>query len=215
MNDNIHKVLSIFLDAIRPFVVGLLRQNFPREPWDKLYYSRLKAHRQIIWNQALRTQGELHSFISLIDYSNLPDFAIGFKHELGTEFGSPDKANKFISYLQELKDIRNKCNHYQMLDNEEIDGTYLYIKQAAKLMKMDELLGEIDKIKNQIQPKAQFFPITSTTPITHTTVNLQEDAPIPAWFTNVYPHYDIRIQTRQCSLRRLISPPDFEISLIG
>ena len=70
---------------------------------------------------------------------------------LGIEFGTPDKANKFISYLQELKDIRNKCNHYQVLDNEEIDGAYLYIKQAAKLMKMDELVSEIDKIKDQEQ----------------------------------------------------------------
>ena len=121
-------------------------------------------------DQALKAQGENQSCISLIDYNNLTDFALGFKQELGIEFGTPDKANKFISYLQELKDIRNKCNHYQVLDNEEIDGAYLYIKQAAKLMKTDELVSEIDKIKDQEQPMA----------------------PIPAWFTNVYPHYDIR-----------------------
>ena len=62
------------------------------------------------------------------------------------EFLIPDIAYKFISYLQELKDIRNKCNHYQALDNEEIEGAYLYIKLAAKLMKMDELVTEIDII---------------------------------------------------------------------
>lgn len=135
MNDKIHKALGIFLDAMRPFVVGFLQQHFPNEPWEGLYFSRLKVPKRATWNQALKAQGENQSCISLIDYNNLTDFALGFKQELGIEFGTPDKANKFISYLQELKDIRNKCNHYQVLDNEEIDGAYLYIKQVAKLMK--------------------------------------------------------------------------------
>ena len=68
----------------------------------------------------MRAQGENQSCMYFIDYNNLPDFAIGFKRELGLEFENLDKANKFISYLQELKDIRNKCNHYQALDNEEV-----------------------------------------------------------------------------------------------
>lgn len=191
MNDKIHKALGIFLDAMRPFVVGFLQQHFPNEPWERLYFSRLKAPKRATWNQALKAQGENQSCISLIDYNNLTDFAPGFKQELGIEFGLPDKANKFISYLQELKDIRNKCNHYQVLDNEEIDGAYLYIKQAAKLMKMDELVSEIDNIKNQEQPMAQ--PVQAMAPPMQTAaVTMREDAPIPAWFTNVYPHYDIR-----------------------
>lgn len=191
MNDKIHKVLGIFLDAMRPFVVGFLQQHFPNEPWEGLYFSRLKVPKRATWNQALKAQGENQSCINLIDYNNLTDFALGFKQELGIEFGTPDKANRFISYLQELKDIRNKCNHYQVLDNEEIDGAYLYIKQAAKLMKMDELVSEIDKIKDQEQPMAQ--PVQAMAPPMQTSVvTMREDTPIPAWFTNVYPHYDIR-----------------------
>lgn len=191
MNDKIHKALGIFLDAMRPFVVSFLQQHFPNEPWEGLFFSRLKPARQTTWNQAMRAQGENQSCMYFIDYNNLPDFAIGFKRELGSDFENPDKANKFISYLQELKDIRNKCNHYQALDNEEIEGAYLYIKQAAKLMKMDELVTEIDNIKGQTQTMVQ--PIVSTPhPSTTTRVNVREDAPIPAWFTNVYPHYDIR-----------------------
>lgn len=191
MNDKIHKALGIFLDAMRPFVVSFLQQHFPNEPWEGLFFSRLKSARQTTWNQAMRAQGENQSCMYFIDYNNLPDFAIGFKRELGSDFENPDKANKFISYLQELKDIRNKCNHYQALDNEEIEGAYLYIKQAAKLMKMDELVTEIDNIKGQTQTMVQ--PIVSTPhPSTTTRVNVREDAPIPAWFTNVYPHYDIR-----------------------
>lgn len=33
MNDKIHKALGIFLDAMRPFVVSFLQQQFPNEPW--------------------------------------------------------------------------------------------------------------------------------------------------------------------------------------
>ena len=192
MNDKIHKALGIFLDAMRPFVVSFLQQHFPNEPWEGLFFARLKPARQTTWNQAMRAQGETQSCMYFIDYNNLPDFAIGFKRELGLEFENLDKANKFISYLQELKDIRNKCNHYQALDNEEIEGAYLYIKQAAKLMKMDELVTEIDNIKGQTQTIVQ-PTATIPQPVTNIQVNaLREDAPIPAWFTNVYPHYDIR-----------------------
>lgn len=192
MNDKIHKALGIFLDAMRPFVVSFLQQYFPNEPWEGVYFARLKPAKQSSWNQAMRAQGDNQSCMNLIDYNNLTDFGIGFKRELGTEFGNPDKANKFISYLQELKDIRNKCNHYQALDNEEVEGAYLYIKQAAKLMKMDELVTEIDNIKGRAQTVVQpmvAIPQPSTTTQMN---NMREDAPIPAWFTNVYPHYDIR-----------------------
>ena len=191
MNDKIHKALGIFLDAMRPFVVSFLQQHFRNEPWEGLFFARLKPAKQATWNQAMKAQGENQSCMYFIDYNNLTDFAIGFKRELGTEFGNPDKANKFISYLQELKDIRNKCNHYQALDNEEIEGAYLYIKQAAKLMRMDELVAEIDNIKGQSQTIVQPTVAISQTTI-NTQVKVREDAPIPAWFTNVYPHYDIR-----------------------
>lgn len=191
MNDKIHKALGLFLDAMRPFVVSFLQQHFPNEPWEGLFFARLKPARQATWNQAMKAQDEKKSCMYFIDYNNLPDFAIGFKRELGAEFGNPDKVNKFISYLQELKDIRNKCNHYQALDNEEMEGAYLYIKQAAKLMKMDELVAEIDNIKGREQAVAQPI-VAASQPSANTAVNVREDAPIPAWFTNVYPHYDIR-----------------------
>lgn len=92
MNDKIHKALGIFLDAMRPFVVSFLQQQFPNEPWEGLFFARLKPARQTTWNQAMRAQGENQSCMYFIDYNNLPDFAIGFKRELGLEFENPDKA---------------------------------------------------------------------------------------------------------------------------
>jgi hypothetical protein len=191
MNDKIHKALGIFLDAMRPFVVSFLQQTFPEEPWEGVYYSKLNPDKQATWNQALRAQGENKSCVNLVDYNNLPGFAISFKRELATELGGMKEANKFISYLQELQDLRNKCSHYQKLDTDEVDGAYLYIKQSAKLLKMDELATEIDNIKNQLPPITAQAPVTVAPPVT-SAVNYSEDAPIPAWFTNVFPHYDIR-----------------------
>ena len=146
-------------------------------------FARLKPARQTTWNQAMRAQGENQSCMYFLTTITCP-----FRHCSNgnwLEFENLDKANKFISYLQELKDIRNKCNHYQALDNERDRGAYLYIKQTAKLMKMDELVTEIDNIKGQTQTIVQ-PTATIPQPVTNIQVNaLREDAPIPAWFTNV------------------------------
>ena len=97
MNDKIHKALGIFLDAMRPFVVSFLQQHFPNEPWEGLFFARLKPARQTTWNQAMRAQGENQSCMYFIDYNNLPDFAIGFKRELGLEFENLDKARTSVT----------------------------------------------------------------------------------------------------------------------
>ena len=60
MNDKIHKALGIFLDAMRPFVVSFLQQQFPNEPWEGLFFARLKPARQTTWYQDMRAQGETH-----------------------------------------------------------------------------------------------------------------------------------------------------------
>ena len=75
MNDKIHKALGIFLDAMRPFVVSFLQQHFPNEPWEGLFFARLKPARQTTWNQAMRAQGENQScmyFICLLYRSPSP-----------------------------------------------------------------------------------------------------------------------------------------------
>ena len=54
MNENIFQALGIFLDAMRPFLVSVLSNHFPGEPWEGFFFSRLSATKQEQWNQAER-----------------------------------------------------------------------------------------------------------------------------------------------------------------
>lgn len=148
--------------------------------------------------------------------------------------GNSKEANKLISYLQEIQEVRNKCNHYQPLDEDKIDRAFGTMKLVAKLLQMPDLVTEIDTIKNrENEPTIQIETLVTTE--ASSTVSFSEDSLLPAWYTNVYPHYDIRngsldesvlqqtlvkwlwasdkkcIATRPCSLKKPISQPDCAI----
>ena len=53
-NENIFQALGIFLDAMRPFLVSVLQNHFPGEPWEGVFFQRLTAQKQDQWNQAQR-----------------------------------------------------------------------------------------------------------------------------------------------------------------
>lgn len=190
MNDNLSKALSIFIEAMRPFVVGFLMEHFKNEPWEGVLFARLKPDKQNTWNKAVQSLSADSDRKQLVDYNNLSSFAIAFKQELTDELGNSKDANKLISYLQEIQDVRNKCNHYQQLDEDEIDRAFGTMKLVAKLLQMPDLVTEIDTIKNRGNKTIQ----VDTPAITEieSTVSFSEDSPLPAWYTNVYPHYDIR-----------------------
>ncbi len=149
MNDNLSKALSIFIEAMRPFVVGFLLEKFKNEPWEGVFFARLKPDKQNTWNKAVQSLSADSDRKQLVDYSNLSSFAIAFKQELTDELGSSKEANKLISYLQEIQEVRNKCNHYQPLDEDEIDRAFGTMKLVAKLLQMPDLVTEIDTIKNR------------------------------------------------------------------
>lgn len=85
MNENIYQALGIFLDAMRPFLVSVLSNHFPGEPWEGVFFSRLSATKQDQWNQQAR-QG-VESMLR-IDYHNLTFLANKFRDELGEELGN-------------------------------------------------------------------------------------------------------------------------------
>lgn len=141
MNEKIFKALGIFLDEIRPFVREVIEQSYPNEVWSGLFFSRLSPEKQSTWNAATRNNPDIDP-LNLIDYNNLDSFAIKFKDELGRKIGSRNDANKFISGIQELKETRNKCQHYQAIDEDETERTFSTLKLIAKMLKLGELYAE-------------------------------------------------------------------------
>ena len=118
MNDNLSKALSIFIEAMRPFVVGFLMEHFKNEPWEGVFFARLKPDKQNTWNKAIQSLSADSDRKQLVDYNNLSNVAIGLKQELTDEISNSKEANKFISDLQEIQDVRYKSNHYQQLDED-------------------------------------------------------------------------------------------------
>ena len=76
MNDNLSKALSIFIEAMRPFVVGFLLEKFKDEPWEGIFFARLKPDKQNTWNKAVQSLSADSDRKQLVDYSNLSSFAI-------------------------------------------------------------------------------------------------------------------------------------------
>ena len=193
MSDNLFKALSLYIDAMRPFIVSFLLKYFKGEPWEGIFFKRLKPDKQEVWNRTVRSFNEDSNHMVLIDYNNLINFAIAFKQELTSEFGNPKDTNKLISYFQELQEIRNKCNHYQTIDEDEVERAFSNMKLTAKLLNMDELIEELESLKNKTTPVPQNKPEETVfkqeeQPI----IQFSNETPLPAWFTNAIPHYDIR-----------------------
>ena len=99
-----------------------------------------------------------------------------------------------------MRDIRNKCNHFQNLEEEEVERAFSNMKLAAKVLNMDELRTEVISIENKLKtPQQQPDPAPAepaqasqgVAPVDDVE-NIDIDSPVPAWFNNVMPHYDIR-----------------------
>lgn len=190
MNDKVYKALGIFLDAMRLYVVSSIQQSFPNEPWEGVYYSRLNPVKQEMWNKGIKAMGDNPSPISLIDYHNLASSLLCFKNEFGSELGKD--VNKLITWLQELQETRNKCQHYQELDEDDIERAFSNMKQTAKLLEMKELVTELDTIKKQVVKEEIYTSTSQKTTVLQEPLMISDDSLLPSWFNNVIPHYDIR-----------------------
>lgn len=192
-NENIFQALGIFLDAMRPFLVNVLTNHFPGEPWEGVFFSRLTASKQEQWNQAAR-QG-VESMLR-IDYHNLTFLASKFRDELGEELGNDrSKTYTFENVMSELKEARNKCQHFTPLTDDEKERAFSNMKLIANMLGMAELRQEIDRLqkKHTVTPAA-VAPIQVTT-VTSTPANtdiIDDGSPLQSWFRNCLPHYDIR-----------------------
>jgi hypothetical protein len=191
-NENIFLALGVFLDSMRPFLISVLEKHFPDEPWEGVFFQCLTPQKQEMWNQADAQHVEP---ILRIDYHNLSFLATKFRDELTAEMGG-DKQNTFVfdTCMRELQDVRNKCQHYTPLTEDEKERAYSDMIQVANKLKMQDLRNEIARIRDRVQNTPSEV---ASTEVPQETANaivspVDDSTPIPSWFNNCLPHYDIR-----------------------
>ena len=191
MNENIYQALGLFIDAMRPFLISVLQKHFPNEPWEGLFFSRLAVGYQEKWNMQQQQGIEPKQ---RIDYNNLSFLPSRFRDELAIELGNDrNKTYTFESVIGELKEARNKCQHFNELTDDEKERTFSNLKFMANLLDMPELRQEVERLENKrtFSPAVPVEVTTVTSTPVDTTV-VDDDSPIKAWFNNCLPHYDIR-----------------------
>lgn len=193
MSQNIFKALELVLESLRPFVMQTIETTHPDTDWQGEYFRVLPADKQASWNRAIRDNGA--TGLALVDYQNLDSFAIKFKDELAQILAGKDKANKFISCIQELKEVRNRCAHYQEIDEDTEERFFSNIKLIAKMLKLDGLYNDIKALKDT-EPNgipSSHEEVRHPIEVEIPKVEIRDTGrPLVAWFDNVLPHSDIR-----------------------
>lgn len=175
--DNLSKALGLFLEAFRPYVVSVLMKEHGEEGWQGVFESELLPEQQRIWDRGLN-QGTAPE--KLIDFGHLKNFAIKHKDLIKDDFKR--KTNDVITWLGEITDVRNKCNHYQELDDIEVRRTYDSMTLIARTLGMTELEEELTLLQKP-QEVAEEKPKKKTTAAAPT---------LQPWFQVVRPQFDIR-----------------------
>lgn len=189
---NLFNALGYFLENVRPYVVKIISAAEPKEPWEGVLFTKLGPDQQRIWNLAQNSlSASGGSTENLIDYNILFTFGVSFKDELKQDLGNYNDVNKLINFFKELKETRNKCQHFQELEEDEITRAYLNMKGAAKLLKNTALYNEIQRIQNgdNIESTPEPVPVqVASAPVS----SYGAEESLPSWFNAAIPHYDIR-----------------------
>lgn len=197
-NTDLFNALGFFLEKMRPYVIAVIEKAAPGKPWEGELYSKLGPDQKRVWNIAQRNLADSGgSTANLIDYNILFSFGLSYKDDLKKEVGYSGEVNTLINYFKELKEVRNKCQHFQELEDDEITRAYLNMKGVAKMLEMQDLYDEIQRIQNGVKievvpVKNQPAPVTALTPISTSQPAVNGDEVLPAWFNYAIPHYDIR-----------------------
>lgn len=198
-NTNLFNALGFFLENMRPYVIAVIEKAAPGQPWEGELFNQLSFDQQRTWNMAQRSITESGgNTANLIDYNILFTFGIAYKDALKQEVGNYGDVNKLINFFKELKEVRNKCQHFQELEEDEITRAYLNMKGAAKLLEMQYVYDEIQRIQNG--DKEETAPAPAAKPMQNDTLMpkaapdpvLGSDEALPSWFNFALPHYDIR-----------------------
>lgn len=144
------------------------------EKWDKWFYEVLSDKQKENWDTGVKNETVPEN---LIDFHHLKSFAIKYKDILRDDFGRD--VTKLPTWLQEIADARNKCNHFQDVGKREIRRTFDIMIDVAHFLKMNELHTELERLQKGETVESRIEKSDNTSGM------------IP-WFKNVAPHHDIK-----------------------
>ncbi|MBN1185441.1 MAG: DUF499 domain-containing protein [Bacteroidales bacterium] len=171
--DSLFKALGLFIEAFRPYIVLKLTEN-AGDKWDKWFYEALSDAQKANWDLGIKNGTPP---VNLIDFHHLKSFAIKYKDLLKSDFGRD--ASKLPTWLQEIADVRNKCNHFQEVEERDIRRAFDNMIDIANILKLKELKVEIERLQRgeSVEPKVK---------------EMKTSYGLVPWFKNVTPHLDIR-----------------------
>ena len=196
-NENLFRALGVFIDAMRNYTISTLKRHFPDDQWEGIFFSRLTAGKQSEWNRGA-SQGTAPQ--KLIDYGNLSFLASKFRDELGAELGDKSKTYNFESCISELREVRNKCQHYQTIEKGEADRAFSNMVHVAQMIGAEELHREISRLQQLGQVTAAAPSAAPASPSAANAVQSQpaddfggnDNGTLLPWFRNCLPSYDLR-----------------------
>lgn len=178
IQENLFKALGLFIEAMRPYVVSVLMKQ-AGDKWDTWYYDSLSNPQKNSWDIGIdnKTPPE-----NLIDFHNLKGFSLKYRDLLKDDFKK--KVTSLPTWLEEIADVRNKCQHFNDLSDQEIQDGFSNMLKIVKHLKMKDVEKSIIQLRNVEEENAEEEAPSQPT-------NEAQIGLVP-WFRNVTPHLDIR-----------------------
>jgi predicted AAA+ superfamily ATPase len=182
ITDNMYKALGLFIEALRPYIVSILTEEYGEE-WERFYVETLYDNQRPFWHEQ-RDKGQTAD--TLIDFQNIKGFAIKFKDLLLKDFG--DNAKHLPTWFDEIKGLRNKCAHHQEITKTESNRAYNNMILIAEKTGMTDLKEALEELKEGPKKKEE-KPAKAKE---DSKVKYKAGGTLTPWFQLVKPHFDIK-----------------------
>lgn len=187
--ENLQKAIGLFIEEMRDFVVSKLDPT-GKGKWSDIYYNALSEQGRNQWDNQLRSGTDSKSKV-LIDFGNLPDFAMKHREDLKKEFKS--NANNLVTWFKELREVRNKLQHFDFsMTPEMAEKAFLTMIQILEAIGEKETADTLRMLRTKSTDKQESVPKETTNPNTKPQTSTPNLSMLPPWFSVVIPHLDIR-----------------------
>ena len=124
--DNLNKGLSLFIEALRPYLVSVLENRYGNN-WSEEFSKTLKEKQSHNWNSDLR-KGISPQY--LIDFQYLKQIALDNK-ELGLKDDFGYERYNLATWFSEIYEARNSIRHDSPLEEDKAAKAWIHPKNNS------------------------------------------------------------------------------------